>query len=557
MNASQLTMTPPTYRETTAESPLPPEVEAAGVRGGANMYGGFSIEKFCNAGDLSYTHEDVQGWLDYVKKFTPINFWYKDGGVRVWAYYEEYDDWQDTYGMDAVVAVYHSGHGGMDGNGVFYAPVGADWGGKGCTAVSSDMRLGNEHVKYIFWSTCLSCRVLDGQSPLRTWGQVNQGFRMLFGFETTSVDSPNYGKFFWEEWNKGTNKSLSTAWLDASWRIAHNQAPSAAAVGASADDSKNRVFNERYFSRDPVSRDWWWWRWYYAASTAREPQRTLPKSLLAAQLQPVRAQVESARGLADRFQLEMRLPDEVPVAIDGSFSVADGEMHIARAADGSIEARLAHPNLFNYTPIPARQARTIAQEAVRRYGLDQQTTLVFDRVILAQEAGGTAAGAGEIRGPYTTGTTVQYRQVINDLPVITPSAGTVRVSIDNDGRVTDVSSSVRVVERLSDRPWMTPPTPPPPAPAGGPPAGEPREAARTDGDPANYEQALEAAFSRQLAAWAITGKMPVEFTTVPGSTEVGYDISGDGARLIAHKLVEVDFGAGFSKLYWVSVPLFA
>ena len=39
---------------------------------------------------------------------------------------------------------------------------------------------------------------------------------MIFGFETNSVDNPNYGRFFFEEWNK--NKSFSQAWLDASWR---------------------------------------------------------------------------------------------------------------------------------------------------------------------------------------------------------------------------------------------------------------------------------------------------------------------------------------------------
>jgi hypothetical protein len=38
---------------------------------------------------------------------------------------------------------------------------------------------------------------------------------------------------------------------------------------------------------------------------------------------------------------------------------------------------------------------------------------------------------------------------------------------------------------------------------------------------------------------------------VPGSTEVGYEISGDEARLAARTLIELDFGRGFRKQYWV------
>ena len=65
------------------------------------------------------------------------------------------------------------------------------------------MRLGNEHLRYLFWSTCLSLRVFDGQNPIRTWHDANLGMRMIFGFETVSWDSGDYGKFFWEEWIRG------------------------------------------------------------------------------------------------------------------------------------------------------------------------------------------------------------------------------------------------------------------------------------------------------------------------------------------------------------------
>jgi len=544
--------TPDVSSQTTEnENPIEGGVEA-GVRGGANLYGACSIEVGCGCsfGTLRYTHEDAQGWLDYVKQFTPINFWYKDCGVKPWIYLEPYDNWQDTYGVDAVRAFYHSGHGGMDANGVFYLPMSAPWGNEGCTVISSDPDLQwgcPERVRYIFLSTCLSLRVLEGHNPIRTWHPSNRGWRMLFGYETVSWDDPNYGKFFWEEWRKG--KSFSASWLDASWRIAHDQAPSVVACGATAEEAQNRVFNERYFYPDCVSRNWYWWRWYYASREAREPQLVLPQHLMIARIQSVAAARQSARTLAERFQMDIKIPAEIATSRDGSYRVTAGEKSIAYGRDGSIEVRLAKPNLANYTPLATQRATEIAQKAVLRYGLDQEVPVVFDRVLLVTEGGGTTDGSGKLEGPYTTGTIVQLRQVVNGVPVITPSAGTVRISIDNDGTVTDVHSSVRTVEQLSTRSIRSVSEPTP----------EGVVTPKMTPEPTNYEQLLANEFSKQLAPWMAKGGggMPLEFTTVPGSTEIGYDIQGDEAILIARKAVEVNFGSGYRKRYWVTVPLFA
>jgi hypothetical protein len=133
-----------------------------------DWWGCASIEKFADQDNLYYTHEDAEGWIRYLEKFHPRNFWYQDGNTDVWFWYEDYDNWQDTYGSDAVMAVYHSGHGGMDGSEVFYLPMGSNWGGQ-TTATSNNMRLGNEPVNYVFFlSTCESLRVLDGHNPIRT-----------------------------------------------------------------------------------------------------------------------------------------------------------------------------------------------------------------------------------------------------------------------------------------------------------------------------------------------------------------------------------------------------
>jgi hypothetical protein len=519
---------------------------AADVRGGANLYGASSIETFCDQGSLSLTHDDADGWANYVAQFAPLNFRYRDAGVKIWQYYEQYDNWQDTYGADAVCAFYHSGHGGMDANGVFYVPMGAAWAGNDCTALSANMRLGNEHLRYLFWSTCLSLRVFDGQSPIRTWQAANLGLRMIFGFETVSYDNANYGKFFWEEWNKG--HSFSTAWLDASWRIAHNQAPTVTACGATQQEAQDRVFNERLFNGAPANTSWWWWRWYNAAATtAREPNRVVPREMRAPQLRPVTARLASTQALADRFGIGAQTAAAASRGADGSLRLREGERIVVQDSLGGISVRLAAANIANTTPLATARARSLTEDTLRQYGLDAGVQLVFDRVSLASAAGGTSEGSGRLEPERVTETIVQFRQVINGVPVISPDAGVVRVSIDNDGRVTRLNASVRQVADLGRT--VSPQGPEPSAATGATPVP------RGPSPEPEHESQLRVAVGRRLQELIGKGASPVGVETVPGSTEIGYAIRGDLAQLVAQRAIEVDFGFGYRKRYLVEVIL--
>ena len=116
------------------------------MRGGAKIYGVLLDRDLLQSGRPVADPRRRAGFLQLCEAVQPRpNFWYQDAGVKPWIYYEQYDNWQDTYGADAVKVFYHSGHGGMGGDGVFYLPMGADWGGLGCTATSNNMRLGNEN----------------------------------------------------------------------------------------------------------------------------------------------------------------------------------------------------------------------------------------------------------------------------------------------------------------------------------------------------------------------------------------------------------------------------
>jgi len=535
------------YSDRGPESPFESAPAAKkGVKAYSGDYwGAFSLEKFHSASSLRYTHEDAGGWLKYLEKFHPRNFWYGDKNVRIWAYYEQYDNWQDTYGMDAVMAVYHSGHGGMTGDGRFHVPLGSPWGGLGTTAWSDKMRLANEQVRYIFWSTCVSCRVLGGHSPRRTWRPANnpdnnKGFRMLFGYETGSVDNPNYGSAFWTQWNKG--KSFSTAFLDASWYdISNRQAPAVVACGATKDEAKNRVFNERKLYWGAVSHNWWWWRWYYAASSAtadRALNQDLPSEIMIAELQPRVVDGNYVNNILAKHNVGIGLPKEVQAGPDGIFSIQEGDMRIAFEGDGSYELQFTRPNLENTDQISMQKAVNTAQDFVQQHGLDQEG-LTFDRIMLSNEGGGEEEGP--IEGPYVNETVIQFTQQINGIPVLLPGKGCVSVTVDNDGTVTNLKNSTRSIDRLTERLKNAPAAPDEETPIG---------------DFSDPEQLLAEAWQEHMKDWIVKGRMPVQYTIVPGTYEIGYAIKENEAILVARNDIEVDCGGGYLKRYSIEVPIF-
>ena len=513
-----------------------------------DYYGAFSVEKFAAASDLTYTHEDAKGWLDYVQQFQAANFWYRDAGVAPWAYYETYDNWQDTYGLDAVMAAYHSGHGAMDSNGVFYAAMGSNWGNLGTNAVSSSMALGNEQVRYLFWSTCFSLRVLGGHNPIRSWNKPNLGWRMLFGYETVSIDASNYGRDFWKQWNRG--KSFSQAFLDMSWYdVSTHQAPSVAACGATPAEAQDRLYNERLFNWGAVSRNYWHWRWYYAAASAlaaRALSQNVPDRIAVAQLAPEPPTGRHIRAILGRIPLGVALPSEVQANAGGTILIGDADRHAAIDRNGTYEARLAAPNLESGNELQLGTAIRKAQDVVRQFGLDRND-ITFDRIFHKYDCVGATQGSGTIGAPRLCETVVQFTQLIDGIPVIGPGEGKVSVSLDNDQNITSIVDRTRTVARLAEARSAPPP-----------PSENTREipsAPVSPGSDRRPELLLSAAWQERMKLWAVRGRMPERYAVVPGSFEVGFVIRGNSAVLVARQEIEADCGGGFLKRFVVEAPI--
>lgn len=499
----------------------------------SNLFGAFSIEQFSGVGSLSHSHGDIAGFLAYPEQFAERNFWYRDGGVKSWAFHDDFDDWEGTFGLDAVRVAYHSGHGATGADGVFRAPMGAAWRGRDVTATSDDMRVGDGNARYLFWSCSQALRVGEGHSPVRTWSAANAGVRMMFGFDDWAFDSHGYGAHFWRHWRGG--ESLAAAWLNAAWDVAEDHTPVVVACGRDRAEATAILSGERRFSSEQADPSWWQWRWYSGGRPAREPNTSVPRNPKRAVLAPLSAR--RVADLGDQFDVDTSVrSDRGGVVVIGN---ADRRLYFG---DGVVTLHLPTTDRVDRERLSRAAAVSAGGEAIRRYGLDAEGPLVLDRVVEVHEAG--ASRDFEVtEDTRTVETVVQYRQFVNGIPILSDGAGLVRVWVDNNGVVNKIQTSTRAVVNLTDSP--------------GPTTAEPdADGSRAaESDTLTYDAKLSAAFGTHLRQALARGGHPQGYSVLPGTREVGYRVHDDVAELFASQAVELEFENGYRSRIWVRTPL--
>lgn len=447
---------------TAKKSPVPFEpnpVEADGNNSTIrpDVHGTMSVENFQGTQtNLSWTHDSADGFRNYLANWYQPNFARQDTGVSVWLYNDvsggdNFDLWSSggiDYGVDAVMAAWTSSHGGMSSN-VFRASMGADWAGRGFTARSSNMRLGgnagsfgDERNRYLFWDTCNSVMISGGNDPYTTWGTRANGVRMIFGYETVSVDSPNYGRFFWEEWNKG--KSLSYSHLDASWRIRTRQSPAVVAFGATSSEAYARLDGERYLSWGAVSANWASWRWYYASSLIDNPL-ALPGQVNIhgvtaggnsdAQVQAIARNI--GIDASDASAIEQRKFDTKAVQTDAVTLIVEKDGDFELLLNKAAASKSDKNGLTNADFVAE------AQNIVQQYNLtaNQEYRVSMVRDLNEDSASQTEKGTARV-----VEKTVVLDQVINGLAFNDPDAGHLEITFDaQSGAVKRVRSTFRAV----------------------------------------------------------------------------------------------------------------
>jgi hypothetical protein len=429
-----------------------------------DVHGTFAVENFNGcASNLGNTHESAAGFRNYLANWYAPNFIYQDGGVGTWAFHDDasgnFDLWTSgtvDYGIDAVLAMWQSSHGYMDSGGTYYTWMGTDWAGQGCYARSNRMALGGNHNsfgdergRYFFWDTCTSLRYGGGINPMNTWGSPARGVRMVFGYETISIDSPNYGGFFWEEWNKG--KSLSTAFLDASWRIYTPQSPVAMAFGSTQAEATSRLDNERNMEWGAVSNSWGAWRWYYASSIAgmtRDAVVTPPAQVRSYTLDSGSNSDSEVLALAARLGLPTLDSKAIEARGFGIRVLRTNALTLAVEADGDYELFIDRPaSASRVDPLSNEALIEKARELTQAYRLGNSQELAVGVVRELVESTGTLK---DLQKPHVLEKTVVLDQVVDGLPFIDADSGHVELTFDAaSGELKRFKSTLRTLEPRS------------------------------------------------------------------------------------------------------------
>jgi len=289
--------------------------------------------------------------------------------------------------------------------------------------------------------------------------------------------------------------------------------------------------NERSFQWGAVARNWYQWRWLVASSVAAA-NKTLPKELLVAELAPFEVNHTQINKLADQLGFSRKAIDGFGVSKEGTYLMDEGEKKITINQQGHLNAKLANVNFENRRQIDQNKAREMAERYLREH-VGSDAELQFSAIRLGKTCGGSTKGSGKLDEEYVTDTTIEFRQVINGVPVINTDNGLVRVTVDNDGTITDFHNSVKKVLNLSNKPKQM--------------AIDPSK----NGHSLDVkEQHTDQLFERKLAAYNTTGAQQT-------TDEVGYDVSGLHGNLSAKREYEVTFENDLKKLVQVTVPIFA
>jgi hypothetical protein len=238
------------------------EQDTAGKLQKTMWIGGYYVTKHrrCGNKDLKFTGAEIEGFLKSKPAWLKTNFFLGNEDVRASdfqtrsCYYSSPSRPNGFDGIDSVHIAAADSHGGLS-KGVYHFCLG---GPDGCSVASNKMSLGKKNLRYLFLQTCHSAEL---PRPDRVWRPSAKGIRAIFGYSGETVDDPNYGRYFFENWKK--SHKITRAFLDASWRISHKNVPVALWFGPDKRTVEAMCKNEADFHFEPVQPRHVKWQSYF------------------------------------------------------------------------------------------------------------------------------------------------------------------------------------------------------------------------------------------------------------------------------------------------------
>jgi hypothetical protein len=418
--------------------------------------GGYYVidHSHCGVPDLPSTRDDTFGFVNNCAGWQKRSFVYADDNVWVddfksgSDYYASSDTVNGFDGADSPVIAYVSTHGKTDGT-TFRIVTGGNSDHGGCRVYTTAMSLGENNLRYLFLSTCES--VL--KDPRAVWGSTARGIRALFGYDNDAVDSDKYGQYFFENWKKAGAKTTDS-FLDASWRISHDQTPVATWCGPNQATAEGLRDTETYFQLGAITCGWMASRWLesHALDNHADLHQIVPMTV---HFHPVPAEPPA---LFEAFGVAAAgAPVTRTTTVDGNECYSTGQTHLVYSTvSGAMDLRT--PAHASRTPVDFSDADAVdlaLDYLNRNRGLLASTQGRADNVAMGLGAAAirhTVEGVGDLEQNYAQRriqTTVIFRPSFDGVPTI-GTGGVIEISVTGDreiGRVRSVLRSIASVER--------------------------------------------------------------------------------------------------------------
>jgi hypothetical protein len=437
-----------------------PTADREAVRAPEEWLGGYYVVDHspCGVANLPNTLGDTWGWMNNRADWEKQNFVFADGDVWASDFQSASDHYPANYvpagfdGVESVVVGFIASHGVTSGN-VFTLSAGGTAHG-GCTVTSSDMSLGENELRYMFFSTCQS---LKNGNPGNVWFGPARGIRAIFGYDPNIVDSADYGRYFFENWKKAGAKT-TYSFLDASWRVSHDQSPVAAWFGPDLATAESLRENEEFFQLGPISNDWIAWRFYARRSLTADIRLSRVKLMTLKYTQP-RAPEDATKLVAALVPRRQDVTIETTTVSGDNVChrTLDGSVMVYNTRSGSIDLTLptfASSGAVTFTDDDAVAAATDylrrTQDALRAL---QVSLPNMSLDLIASDVRHNVAASADRAGKNTeqklTHITVVFRQTINGIPTI-GTGGVLEVTLNSDKEVCRVRSVLREIAAVTD-----------------------------------------------------------------------------------------------------------
>jgi hypothetical protein len=245
-------------------------------------------------------------------------------------------------------------------------------------------------------------------------------------------------------------------------------------------------------------------------------------------------------GLAKKVGIPQRDASSILFDKQGNRQIKSKKAQVFVNSEGALNINMGTPNFENTRAIDEKKATDIARWIISDLGMDKGIELKQGNTRQKFTCGASSKGSEQVGKTEIIETIIQFRQQFNGVESVNSDHGLITVSVDNDGKVTNVYNSTKGISGITKKPISTVEPPP-------------EKVKSTD-------VAKEKQFEHKIKR-IVNGSIGGNGTKMSGkvnilSDKAGYDFSGNVGTIVHQRDVEIDLDEKFAKRYKLRVPYF-